>query len=199
MSERAQRFFRAESLDVDDDVGTVHGRVVPFDTPARVVDTDGDYLEVFTAASFKAMLQGLAARANYSTVLFDLDHRADLDHRIGYGQMLESRDDGLYATFGLYDGHDLPKVRSMLRTSHRGLSIDFHPGRTRTRPDGTRERLGVHLYGVAATPTPIYADAKILAVRADTDMVPVVETPRLDAAMSRWGITAGVPSPQTTS
>jgi hypothetical protein len=196
MLERFSRLYRAD-LAVDD-AGTVTGRVVPYESPAHVVDVEGDYDEVFTGVSFAGMLQGFARAPNrVRAVGLDLDHRPELDHRIGYATALESSDDGLYGTFALYGGADTPKVRSMLSSSHTGLSIDFGARHTRTRPDGTRERLGVHLFRVAATPTPIYAGAEILAVRADDEPGDIV-TPRLDASVARWRDNGLLPSTPTT-
>ena len=191
---RFVRHIRAD-LDVDDDTGHVSGLVVPYGTPTHVVDEEGEYDEMFTPTSFAGMLQGYAAAPNrVRTVAFQMDHRHELDRQIGYATALESSEDGLFGEFSLYDTADARKVRSMLQTSHTGLSIDFGARSTRTGDGGVRERLGVHLYAVAATPSPAYPSAQILAVRSDPEPARL-DTPRLDAAMARWGL---VTSPQTT-
>ena len=191
---RFVRHIRAD-LDVDDATGHVSGLVVPYDAPTHVVDEEGEYDEMFTATSFAGMLQGFTRAPNrVRAVAFQMDHRHEMDRQIGYTAALRSDDDGLYGDFSLYDTADARKVRSMLTTSHSGLSIDFGARSTRTRGDGVRERLGVHLYAVAATPAPVYPAAQILAVRADDDPARL-ETPRLEAAMARWGL---LTSPQTT-
>ena len=194
MLEHFTRLYRAE-LAVDDATGTVAGRVVPYDEPAHVVDHDGEYDEVFSATSFAGMLQGFARAPNrIRAIAFDLDHRPELDHRIGFATAVESVDDGLHATFALYAGGQLPQVRSMLATSHTGLSIDFGARTTRQRADGVREYLGVHLFGVAATPEPVYPSAQILALRHAAADPAEAETPRLEASLARWADSGLLPS-----
>jgi hypothetical protein len=186
-----QRFTRSYALGglTVGEGRSVEGRIVPYEAPATVDDGEGPYLEVFTRASMVGAFQGFAARHDYQRVGLNLDHRRDsLDHRIGCAVDIRDGDDGAYATFELYDGHDLPKVRSMLETSHRGLSLDFGSRGRRRRDDGAIEHLGVHIFTVGATPTPAYAEAQILALRGgDDDEPPPPPTPMLDEMIARWG------------
>lgn len=197
-----QRFTRSYDLGglgVVDDGRTVEGRIVPYDIPATVDDGDGPYLEVLTKASLAGTFQGFAARHDYGRIGLNLDHRDSLDHRIGCAVEIRDGDDGAYATFELYDGHDLPKVRSMLTSSHTGLSIEFGARGRRTRDDGVVEQLGVHIFGVAATPTPAYAGAGILAMRDDDGDPPPPPTPMLDEMIARWGFDLASSSPDTAT
>lgn len=170
--------------DEDADGRTVVGRIVPYNEVAHVVEPDEsgkivEYDEAFPPASLTKMMQGAGARGNdYRFIRFTLDHEPSFDHRIGFATGLESRDDGAWATFRLYESNDLPKVRSMLTESHTGLSVEFFATRSRTRDDGVIERLGAHIHTVTATPSPMYAGATIAAMRGED--VPAVGTPHLD-------------------
>lgn len=189
------KFIRAFDLGgleaVDGDGRTVAGRIVPYDEPARVVEPNEEgeiveYREVFTNVSLVKMLQGAKARGgDFRFVRFTLDHRDELDHRVGYATDIESRDDGAYATFRLYDDHSLPKVQSMLAESHRGLSLEFIATRKRawSADPEVVERLGVHIGAVTATPDPMYAGASILSVRGSGEP-PEVGTPALDELLA---------------
>ena len=164
------------------------GRIVPYDQPAVVPDPRGDYREVFTSTSFAHMFEGIRARGGRCTpVILNLDHSERLDRQIGYSTSLEDQADGVYATFELWDVEGVDRARAMLRSTHTGMSIDFGARSKRVWADGAIERLGVHLYAVAATPTPVYAAAGIVEWRA-TDQLPALATPRLDEMLERWGL-----------
>lgn len=169
----------------------VEGVIVPYEVPAEVADDLGPtpvYREVFTATSFARQLQEMARQPRLVTnVGLKLDHRHDLDHRIGFTVELTSADDGLHGRFELHDGQDLDKIRSMLTRSHTGLSVEAGVRASRVRPDGVVERVGMHLYHVAATPVAAYAGAGITAIRANVDDDGPPVTPLLDAAAAAWG------------
>lgn len=191
MTIRLARHYADAALVVrsGDDGHTVEGIAVPYDQPVDVTDEHGTYREVFTRASFAGWLPGLhRARAEHRIGL-NLDHSSAFDHRIGFARAVTDTDHGLAVTFRLYDDPArLDKIRDMLATSHNGLSIEADVTRYRERA-GVREWLGGRLRAVAATASPVHPDARILAVRAladDADPVPL-GTPRLDAAIARWG------------
>jgi len=169
------RSFDLGGFDFADDGRTVVGRAVPFDEVADVVEkVDGEvrrYREAFRHGSFTRMEQKTAKRGNCSWVKLNLDHDDRLSHYIGHGQRVEQRADGVWLTFRLFDGPDLPKVQDMLQTSHRGLSVEFWDVVPPVNVDGVVVRTQVHLSGCAATPVPIYAGAGIAEVRAhDVDL-----------------------------
>lgn len=172
----------------DDDGRTVVGRIVPYNEIADVVEMNDEgelvkYRETFPPVSLTKMMQGAHARGDdYSFMRFTLDHEDDFGHRIGFAKSVESRDDGAWAWLRLYESDDLPKVRSMLTESHTGLSVEFVATRSRTRDDGVVERLGVHIGTVTATPQPMYAGAKIMALRGEDleTMAADIGTPHLD-------------------
>lgn len=169
---------------------TVEGVVVPYEQPADVADDYGPapvYREVFTSTSFARQLQGIAARPDLLRgITFKLEHRDELNHRIGWTQAVESTDAGLSARFGLHDRADLDLIRSMLEQSHRGLSIEARLHKSRVRADGVVERRVVELVNVAAVPAGAYVGAGITAMRGAAGELPR-PTPTLDAIRDAWG------------
>lgn len=156
----------------------VEGRIVPFDEPTVVVEDGEVYREVFDHGSLTYMEQYAHNRGNAAWIGLNLEHDESLPARIGYARTLVQRDDGGYATFQLYDGPDLGKVRQMLKESHTGLSVYFRDRVPPVEIDGIRHRVQVNVAHVAATPLPTYAGAQITAVRHTVDVLDV--TPALD-------------------
>lgn len=177
----------ADGLELRDDDGrpSVSGRIVPIGVEAEICEPgpDGElqsYRETFLPGCSTRARQKAARLGSPGWVGLKLGHSETLDRQIGWATALDERPDGLYATFGLYEGADLDKVRSMLREAYRGLSIEFSDAVPPVTGDGLVARRSIHLHGVAATPIPAYAGAVITAVRsldAGDD-----GTPRLDAA-----------------
>lgn len=180
-----------------DDGRIVEGRIVPYNEVETVYERDREsgelvkFKERFLPGSCDAMVQAAAKRGNASWIALLMEHNEhDFDSNVGFALSLDSRADGAYATFKLHDGHDLPKVRSMLAESHTGLSVSFADTRVPHVDDGLISRRQVHINHVAATPTPVYASAKVLAMRSaidgDGDLVPNIHgTPNLDA-VKEW-------------
>src|SRR6185436_4352992 len=118
---------------------------------------------------------------NASFIKFVLDHdEQSFDAWVGHAVDLRSEDDGAYATFRLYEGRDLDKVRSMLQESHTGLSINFGDYRPPKLIDGVVSRVQVAIDHVAATPVPVYAGAGITSMRS-ADGTQVDGTPHLNS------------------
>lgn len=176
-------FTRSSELELTD-AGTVEGRIVPYDVESTVLDVHPDtgevtrFREVFRPGVFTAMIQGLTARGWTAAISLNLDHNGDLGHTIGYASVIEERDGGAWGTFRLHDDPTLAKVKSMLRSSHRGMSVGFRNQKHRT-VDGLVERVRAHIDHVAATPTPAYAGAMVMTVRADMSDLEV-PTPHVD-------------------
>ncbi len=181
-------FLRTVTLKLGD-AGQVTGRIAPFDEVVTVTDAHPDtgevgrFREVFRHGAFQRMIHGLAARGWTGAVSLNIDHRGGVSDTIGYATAIEERADGAWATFALYDGDpQLDKIKSMLRTSHSGMSVGFKDLKHRV-VDGVVERLSVHLDHVAVTPTPAYGGAGIASVRTDElANLPDLPTPLLDAA-----------------
>lgn len=181
--------FRAAALGEWADEMTVVGRIFPFGETARVADPTADgtldvYEEEFLPGCTAGQRQSSPKRIRYT-----LDHEQGYDHRIGYCEELAERDDGVHGTFRLYEGHDLPKVQSMLRTSHTGLSIEFVDRSSKSNPPSGphRQRRQIHIVAVTATPIPAYASARILAMReADPFDVPTPNLDRVRSVLAGW-------------
>jgi len=182
-----ERVFTVDDWHIrsDDDGRTVDGRIVPYMQPTQVTEYDANgalvtYREQFMPRSCLFMAQTAERRRNAGWISLQLDHSEtpSLDSRIGYATTLEDRDDGAYATFRLYASRDLDKIVSMLDESHRGLSVHFADRKPPRIIDDIVSRVQVHIDHVAATPTPAYANAGIVAMREAMQIEPA--TPNLD-------------------
>ena len=193
-----------DQLQVRNDGRTVEGRIVPYNEPAAVVDIHPEtlrrepFLEVFTPGAIAQQLQKIADlnRGRTNFIRFNLDHGEDLSRQIGFARELSEKDDGAYATFGLYDSENLDLIQSMLRESHDGLSVEFVDHDPIVKGD-TVYRRSVEIRAVAATPFAAYQTARILAVREDTeddlpwdkdDDLPPLRTPDLDHYRQIFGV-----------
>lgn len=185
-----QTFVRMAEFSIRDDGRTLDGRVVPYGEVAHIVEMDetGElvrYDEQFLPHSLAAMAQGFKSRSFRGLhVPLVLDHNESFDSLIGHAVELESRDDGAYATFRLYDDSNITKIRSVLNESHTGLSVKFKDTREPKLIDGIVSRVQVFVAHVAATPAPAYAGAGISSIRS-TDEPPVAITPTLDE-LKQW-------------
>lgn len=156
-----------------DQTPEVVGRIVPFGVVADVADVvDGQlsrYRECFLPGCTAGLRQEAKRRGgNFRYVKLKLGHVETFDELIGWATNVEERGDGVWATFGLYvDPPRIDKIRSMLRTSHTGLSVEFSDVAVPKVEAGVVCRRGIALHGVAATPVPQYEDAGIVSVRAD--------------------------------
>ena len=175
-----QSFVRSAEFQFRDDGRTLDGCIVPYGEPTDVVDITDDgemirYREQFLAHSLYNMAQGFKARSGKGmNVPLLIDHNESFERMVGYATMIESRDDGAYATFRLYDADNIVKVRSILSESHTGLSVQFRDIREPKLIDDVVSRVQVFVGHVAATPSPAYAGAAIGSIRSNGE---VVETP----------------------
>lgn len=188
--ERFTRAYDVSELVLDDDGRTVEGRMVPYNVVQHIRDVHGEYDEVITPVGMAPMFQGFRANPRaVRSVEFQLTHSENLERLIGCGEEMRDEPEGPYVRFRLYERDDINFVRSVLRESHDGLSIDYGCRVRRTRPDGVIEPLGIHVFAVAATPTPTYATARIMAMRERPEPPPP-PTPALDTMLEQWGMAA---------
>lgn len=185
------RAFEIDEWELRADGQFVDGRIVPYNRPTEIVERNREtgelmrYSEQFLPHSCLAMAQSVAKRGNAAFISFLMEHEEhDFNAKIGYATDLRDADDGAHATFKLYPGNDLDKVRAMLNESHKGLSLMFGDVRPPKVIDGIVSRVQVHISHVAATPTPCYADALITGMRADDEM-PAYATPMLNE-VTEW-------------
>lgn len=164
------RSFDSAQLDVKRD-GIVEGLIVPWMTPADVMeDVPGvgvvSYREQFARGAFTR------AEKAPNRVLLTFTHDENFPNVMGYGRSVRDSAEGAVMEWKLYDA-TRDKAEQVLQESHSGLSVTFRSIRPlygRQERDGalvTRE--AVHLSSVAATPVPVYADARILALRAQQE------------------------------
>lgn len=174
----------------------VYGRMFPFGVRARVHDPDGlggwdEYDEEFLPGCTARMRQIASARGGPGWIALTVDHEPTLDARLGYCRALDEQTDGAYGTFRLYDDPArIDKVRDMLRTSHTGLSIEFIDRAPPLIDGELRQRRQINISRVTATPVPVYAEAGVLALRADAEPLDC-GTPNLDRARALLASIAG--------
>lgn len=190
MSDEITRAFVLDEWEMRSDGRTVDGRIIPYNEVAHVIDRDErgqlvEFDEQFLPGSCAAMVQACGTRGNASFVKFNLDHDEDFDNLIGHARSIVEKDDGAYASFGLYESKDIDKVRSMLKESHTGLSVKFKAIRAPKVIDGIISHVQVAIAHVAATPMPVYAGAGITRVRAQADDAVTFTTPLLDG-VNEW-------------
>lgn len=173
-----QVFLRTAEFSLRDDGRTLDGMIVPYGESTDIVELDesGDivrYREQFLPHSLYNMAQGFKTRgARGMNVPLLLDHNeGSLERLAGFAVNIESKDDGAYGTFRLYDDANITKVRSILSESHTGLSIKFRDIRDPKLIDGVVSRVQVFVAHVAATPTPAYANAGIGSIRSTGEVV----------------------------
>lgn len=191
------------TLGLDEDGMTVLGRIVPIGVVGHIREPNPltgeleDYDEVFLPGCTERIRQVAERRLGGQPRWIDLtlDHRHSLDHRVGFCTSLSEAADGVDAGFKLADDDDgrLRKVRSMLRESHSGLSIEFDDHVPPIIDGRLRSRRAIDIFAVSATPVPAYEAARVLSVRAveGTSMLATAGTPNLDRAQE---ILASMPS-----
>jgi len=183
-------------LEFDEAKREVYGRMFPFNTVAHVREMNADggideYDEMMMPGCTERMRQVAAKRSGGTPawIGFTIDHLPGLDARLGYCTSIEERDDdGAWGTFKLYDGPQLPKVRSMLEESHKGLSIEFTDMAPPLIHDGVVRRRQINISHCTATPIPVYEAAGIVAIRSAEDPL-ASGTPNLDrvrAMIAEW-------------
>jgi HK97 family phage prohead protease len=182
------RSFETRDLALTDDGRTVEGLLVPFGQTAEIWNqVENRILESFDPGSFRRAVKAP------NRVTFRIDHvNGEL---VGFGRMMEERDDGLWGRFRLLETR-AAYARELIEEAYSGLSIGFIP-----LPGGSRKRNGVvhrvacHLDHVAAVMagTSAYPEARVLAMRSqgglgegrDGFQEEFLETPQLDALSAR--------------
>jgi hypothetical protein len=184
------------TLELSSDGREVFGRMVPLGEVAHIREmVDGvldEYDEEFLPGCTTRMSQAAHARSSWGWIGFTLDHDRSFDARLGYCRELVEVDGGVDGTFRLYDDPvRLDKVRSILSESHKGMSIEFVDVAPPEVVGDLRRRRQIHISHVTATPVPVYASARILALRSDDNPLDV-GTPNLDRVRAMLAEAAGV-------
>jgi HK97 family phage prohead protease len=173
-----QVFIRSAEFQFRDDGRTLDGCIVPYGEVIDVAEIDdaGElvrYREQFLPHSLYNMAQGFKSRSGKGmNVPLLIDHEeSSMERLVGFATMIESRDDGAYGTFRLYDDANIVKIRSVLSESHTGLSVKFRDIREPKLIDDVVSRVQVYVAHVAATPIPAYAGAAIGSIRSNGEVV----------------------------
>ncbi len=181
---KATRFMRSAPLQFTDE-NRVSGIIAPYGEITTVTDDkhptiDGmlTYREMFVKGAFRVMIETLAKRNYFRAIPLNLDHRHDLDSLLGYAETMEERPGGVWASFALYDGPQLDKVKSMISTSHDSMSVEFGATKSRVRGNVV-ERVHAFVGRVAVTPIPAYKGALVESVRS-FDLDDLQDEPRPD-------------------
>ena len=153
-----------------DDGRTLEARIVPYDTPTRVVDrienggTGEPYMETWAQGAFDRQ-SGAVSRVK---VWLNFEHEKGLRGIVGHGVQLDSRPDALYGTFRLHDNSDGNKAMQMVRDGLlTGISLEALPLRTRQAANGVVERVRAHLEKVSLCRIGAYEDAAVIALREE--------------------------------
>lgn len=171
------RSFELDSVEVAADGRTVELACMPFDRPAVVNDGQGRYREVFRRGAFRHVV----AAPNRTALRWDHDTGVPY----GTGETLSEGPTHLVGTFRVTRSEASDRLLSLARSGDLGVSVGYVPGRSRDGIDDDGplvERILVkRLAEVSLTPTPMYADTGVLAVRSglDDDVRAEVERARL--------------------
>lgn len=158
--------------DIDRVKGVVEALIVPYMTPAHIVEIIPDaagrgqiveYDEQFARGSLDR------AKAAPNRVGLTFTHETSMPNRMGYGLALRDSDTegGAVMTWQLYRD-TLDRSIELLTTSHTGMSVTarcIRPVRGTERNGALVTREAVHLTTVAATDDPAYVDTRVLAIR----------------------------------
>lgn len=176
----------ADSMSFREESGRhfMEGFIVPWMKPTEVVERRPNgyvqFREQFARGSFER-----AMRAPHRVTL-QYGHNDSLAERLGAGESFAESEDGLVALFRL-DSFRAEQARDVVETSHSALSAGFislFPTAGTERDGEFITRKSVHLGHVAVVPQGAYPDARVLAMRAETDGEPTeaeqAEQERLD-------------------
>lgn len=184
------RSYTIEQPEIDG--RTLDVRCVPYGIVTLVRDRQPDgtltrpYREGWERGAFRHVTR---AAHRVPLVVGRHDLRADPFSDVGRGVNFDEQDDGLHGSFVVdaspFGDHALAKV---LSGQWRGISIGAAPRRHRDEGDpesnGIRWRTLAHLDHVLLTEAPAYAQAEVLAVRAQ-------EPVRLDRWLAKYPLRAG--------
>ena len=151
---------------------TLEARIVPYNTPARVVDkienggTGVPYMETWAPGAFDRQSGAL----NRVKVWLNFEHEPGFRGIVGHGEALDSRSDGLYGTFRIHDNADGNKALRMVQDGLlTGISLEAFSIRHRRTAEGVVERIRGHLDRVSLCrlSKAAFEGAAVLALREE--------------------------------
>lgn len=165
------RIFPFE-LEATGDGRTIEGLVVPYNKPQTVSDPPDfrPYQEVFLPGAFrnavKAPNRVLLDFEHYGAIADALKSGGSMAGALGHAVELEERPDGLWGRFRVLNHTDGDKALEFVREKVlAGFSAVFNPLRSVRLPDGTMQRVKVHLDRVSLCRVGAYPEAQVLALR----------------------------------
>jgi len=158
--------------------GLLHGRLVPWSTPATVSDDGGrtTYTEQFAPGGIVAA-ETVAVYASHTSTP---EGRLERGPLIGRATALDHRDDGLWGTVELADTPAAQEVRNLAALLGAHFSIEFVDPSTPADPGGEVVRTDALLTGVSVIlppQRPAYTDAVVESVRNNQEPEPMSDTP----------------------
>lgn len=164
-------------LEVGLDGNELEAIFVPWDRTTTVFDPDEPepYEEGFRRGAFDVQLK----REGFSPATIPLLPRHGSTETFGHTRKLADVEAGLHGVVAIR-----PSLRDdiaqMVADGIDSVSIEFHPLQRRPREiKGVRWREFAVLQAVAMTPSPAYADAKVLALRADDEIASLEKRARI--------------------
>lgn len=172
--------FRAVDFDMpaDGDGRTLYARIVPYNTPADVSDPPyyRRYKEAWLPEAFAAQLRAIGTPGERK-VLLNWEHEPGIQNVIGEAIGLESRADGLYGVFRIYNGPGgdtaLQLIDSKAATH---VSLEANATKSEMR-DGIVWRIAAKLKNVALARAgaAAFPGAQVLALRTEDEPSPEPE------------------------
>lgn len=186
-TEPLRRTFHAELAAGDG--RTVDVRIVPYGQTARVSDGGPAYQEEWMPGVFGHQLNAA------NRVLANFEHERGIGGVVGHGLALREADDGFHGSFRLHPTSDGDKTLMLVNEGVLdGVSLEAFPVKSIRTGAGVVQRVKANLRAIALCRTPAFADAKVLAVREepevvfDADLLPTEIDPELVARCRRLGI-----------
>jgi phage head maturation protease len=164
--------FRAVDFDrpADGDGRTLYARIVPYNTPAKVSDPPyfTPYQEAWRPEAFQSQLRAIGTPGERK-VLLNWEHEPGILNVIGEAVGLESREDGLYGVFRIYNGPGGDTALQLLDSkavTH--VSLEANASKSEMR-DGIVWRVAAKLKNVALARAGLAAfpQAQVLALRTE--------------------------------
>jgi HK97 family phage prohead protease len=184
-----RRTFEAELTPGDG--RTLDVRVVPYNTPAQVSDGGPVYREEWADGSFDDQL----VAGHRLKVLMNFEHHQGFADLIGKGLSLRSAPDGLHGSFRVRETEAGDLALELVRDGILdGISLEARAKKSIRTAEGVVRRVRAHLHNVALCRTPAFADARVLAVREqpeilmDEELLPVPIDPEVVERCRRLGV-----------
>lgn len=193
-TERAERPVLLRTFETElvaGDGRTIDVRVVPYGESAEVSDGGPVYREEWVRGCFDDQLRA----ANRVDVLLNFEHERGIGGLIGRGLSLRDQEDGLHATFRIFETQDGDKAIELVREGILGgVSLEAYAKKSIRTAEGVVRRVKAHLDKAALCRRPAFAGAMVLALRQepesilDEELLPLELDPELVARMQRLGI-----------